>query len=258
MNITYYYADPTGNIALLVQSKTFLSEYPMVARLLMASEPEAEQTGFIEEPVGAGYIRLHMAGGEFCGNSLLSAAALHLLKVQKDEGMVKTEIYGVPGLLEARLKRTDHRTYQGSIEIPQPLSMEERQFTLEEQEFRLPLVEMPGISHVLFFGEPFPEAEKAVQHWGNELGAAALGIMFISKEKGTLTPLVYAPAADTLCWENSCASGTAAAAAWLARDEKKLQRFDFEEPGGTLSAEACKGVLRCIGKVYLEKRILDI
>ncbi len=51
-----------------------------------------------------------------------------------------------------------------------------------------------------------------------------------------MTPLVYVPGAGTLCWENSCASGTTAAAAWLARDSAEPFSVSLRQPGGVLEA----------------------
>ena len=56
---------------------------PEVAAELMRRHPEVEQVGFIrfsgspEDPVPA---ELRMAGGEFCGNASVCAAALYLLE----------------------------------------------------------------------------------------------------------------------------------------------------------------------------------
>ena len=73
--IDYCYADPAGNITILVETALPVSDYPEVASHLLSLEPAAEQVGFIERVSGAG-ISMRMAGGEFCGNAAFSAAAL--------------------------------------------------------------------------------------------------------------------------------------------------------------------------------------
>jgi diaminopimelate epimerase len=52
---------------------------------------------------------------------------------------------------------------------------------------------------------------------------------------GVLTPLVYVPRANTCFWEHSCASGTSAAAMYLAHLLNSRIDASFEEPGGILA-----------------------
>ena len=61
-------------------------------------------------------------------------------------------------------------------------------------------------------------------------------MMFIDEGEGVraLTPLVYVPGADTMFWENSCASGSAAAGMYLAAKEGKPVDVTFSEPAGSL------------------------
>ena len=117
--------------------------------------------------------------------------------------------------------------------------------------------------------EPDPaKAEKLAPVWCRYLQAEAIGLMFLSLEKRKLTPLVYVPAAGTMVWENSCASGTTAVGAWLASremtsremtsremtvremtvremtvrepadKEKEIVRLSLNEPGGVLEIAA--------------------
>ena len=79
MKKIYYYADPTGNITLLAPLPSDASDISREAALLMQAEPSAEQVGFLGSG-GPDYdISLQMAGGEFCGNAALSAAALFIM-----------------------------------------------------------------------------------------------------------------------------------------------------------------------------------
>ena len=54
----------------------------------------------------------------------------------------------------------------------------------------------------------------------------------------TLIPLVYVPGADTMFWENSCASGSAAAGMYLAAKAGSPVDVTFDEPAGRLRAES--------------------
>ena len=71
----YYIADPTKNITALVETPVPAASRPFVASRVMEREPACEQVGFVYRG-GAGEPCLAMAGGEFCGNASLSAAAL--------------------------------------------------------------------------------------------------------------------------------------------------------------------------------------
>ena len=49
-----------------------------------------------------------------------------------------------------------------------------------------------------------------------------------------MTPLVYVPAAGTLFWENSCASGTTACGAYVAAKTGGPVSLSLRQPGGSL------------------------
>ena len=53
-----------------------------------------------------------------------------------------------------------------------------------------------------------------------------------------MTPLVYVPGADTMFWENSCASGSVAAGQYLAAASGEAVKIALKEPGGTLVVES--------------------
>ena len=65
---------------------------------------------------------------------------------------------------------------------------------------------------------------------------------------------MYVPAAGTLCWEHSCASGTTAVGAYLAAKAGPAS-LSLKQPGGTLTVEADRsGELYLTGKVRLIRR----
>ena len=81
-------------------------------------------------------------------------------------------------------------------------------------------------------------AKAVIASWCRQLGADALGLMFFDRDKHTLTPLVYVASTDTAVWEGSCASGTAAVAAYLAELDGEYASVRLTEPRGTVSASA--------------------
>ena len=92
----------------------------------------------------------------------------------------------------------------------------------------------------------------------DEREADALGILQIDLEENTLLPLVYVRKSDTLFWESSCASGTAAAGAVL-RKKSGPGSWAFLEPAGTLKIDApADGSLLLHGRVHLAEKAYDM
>ena len=90
-------------------------------------------------------------------------------------------------------------------------------------------------------------AELAVRSWCASLAVDGLGLMFLEGEgdQRILTPLVYVPASGTVYWENSCASGSAAAGMYLG-----VRKLELTEPGGTLCVE-----MDTTGNTWLHGRV---
>lgn len=249
----YYFFDPSGNRTALIPvagAEEYRLEY---AKEIMEKEPTCEQVGFIHPVNGRADLRLQMAGGEFCGNASLCAAALfamiHDIKPGQQES-VKLEVSGSPAVLSAEihcLKTTDTLEYNGCIQMP--VIHDIRPICFAEAEY--PVVFMPGILHAIVpesFGRE--KAVNCIRSWCKQLNAPCLGIMLLSSDSYRITPLVYVPGSDTLFWEQSCASGTAAVGAWLAATEKSSLSRSFVEPGGRLSVDAAPN-----GQVMLHNHI---
>jgi len=241
MTIDYVLMDPTGNMTILVETPVPSAEQSACALTLMAQEPTAEQVGFLSAPAeGDCDTVLRMAGGEFCGNATMSAAVLYALRTDPDLKTVRVRVSGAETPVNVTLERSAEETYRCTADMPRP-----RSFGAYGD---LPLVEMLGISHQISTAPMTREtAEKTVRAACAALGADGLGLMLLDEAAGTLTPLVYVPGADTLYWENSCASGTAATGAYLAHREKTPVFQGFAEPAGVLKVSAAPG-----GAVVLE------
>ena len=87
--LTYSILDPTGNITALVESDLEEEYQPAAAAMLMRQHPEVEQVGFIQcneavDDNDAVSVVLRMAGGEFCGNAAMSAAAFFLYRKEQN------------------------------------------------------------------------------------------------------------------------------------------------------------------------------
>jgi diaminopimelate epimerase len=255
-NLKYCIFDPTGNITALVETAVDIAEQPAVAARIMELEPDVEQVGFIsyaEDPAAGGApVSLRMAGGEFCGNATMCAAALFAIRSGLQGGAVPVKVWGISAPFEVLLERQAALNYSAAVSIPPALDMDELRLAdgmlPGSDSLNLPIVRMEGISHVIiepdsgFFGlkDDPALAETLLKGWCGVLGAECLGMMFLGEGAAlrTLVPLVYVPGADTMFWENSCASGSAAAGMYLAARAGSSVDITFEEPAGRLRVES--------------------
>jgi len=65
--------------------------------------------------------------------------------------------------------------------------------------------------------------------------------MFYDPFSGLMRPAVYVSYVDTLFFEKSCGSGSAALGVWLCRDQSNGSfRYLIEQPGGKIETEVEK------------------
>ena len=245
--IRYSIWDPTGNITALVESAVEPSERADIASALMQCFPEAEQVGFVcfDDP---GEPRLDMTGGEFCGNASMCAAALYLLRGKPQSDRVRISVSGTSKPVTVSLNQTSDGSFDAAVSMPPAKSIERLDFTFAERSETLPVVRMEGVDHIIIrSSSPFftlledrNSAEKAVREWRRQLASPCLGLMFVDEQSGgtALTPLVYVPGSQTIFWENSCASGTAAAGMVFAEEKGQPVEMPLREPGGVLRVKS--------------------
>ena len=282
-DIEYCIFDPTGNITALVETEVDPMDQPSVAAGVMGLNPDVEQVGFVTfgngtadraagAAAGAGApgadgavnegapVSLRMAGGEFCGNATMCAAALYMIQNGFiGEMSVKVRVSGAKEPLEVCLARKDAACFEAAVSMPPALGIDGLKLSdgmlPGSAALELPIVRMQGISHVIiepdsgFFGlkDDKTLAETLLRGWCGAIGAECLGMMFLDEACGSdessagarvLTPLVYVPGADTMFWENSCASGSAAAGIYLAAKACRPVDVCFDEPAGRLRVES--------------------
>lgn len=249
MRIDYYLFDPTGNITILVKTPVPVGDQPAIAADLMRIEPLAEQVGFLSGDDSCS-IALRMAGGEFCGNASMCAAVAAAMESGIREGRISVCSSGAQDPVMAEVSLGEDGIWKGTVDMPKPLSCMEPELP---EEGRCPVVSFKGISHVIVEKEiPRERAENLARTWCSHLGADALGIMFLDRKAMCLKPLVWVPAAGTLCWENSCASGTTAVGAYLARKTGGPLETIVRQPAGNLKIQVSQsGEYRLTGSVKL-------
>ena len=275
--ISYVLMDPSRNMTVLAETPVPADEQPSVAAQLMRQEPTAEQVGFLALPHPDdpdGILRLRMAGGEFCGNASMSAAAYWAMRTNRSEGRFTLHVSGAPDPVTVDIGASENgetSSRRAAVHMPRPVSIDTISFL---EGYDLPVVTFEGISHVILVRKTdsgsgkdsaagiFMDrgtAEEYARSWCSYLDADAVGLMFLDQDAGSLTPLVYVPEAGTLFWENACASGTAAVGAWLANKAGSPVNLALRQPGGVLkiSADPCgslllTGTVRCVHRKTAE------
>ena len=248
--VTYTLLNPTGNMTLLAETPVPEASQALIARKLMALEPETEQVGFVCFDSDSAALR--MAGGEFCGNASMSTAVLFAARKALDRAAVSVTVSGTPEPVAVTVEKTGN-CWHGEVTMPRPVSVKTERFPDGSEH---PVVRLPGITHVILEKEMGQaEAEQLAPVWCRLLRADGLGLMFLDRERGALKPLVYVPETGTLFWESSCASGTTAVGAWLAKESGQAVSLSLKQPGGTLNIAAePEGKLILSGTVEILRR----
>lgn len=244
MKFNYFLYNPSGNITALVSDAVAGSLQYTVAAEIMKKEPTCEQVGFLASSDDSD-IMVAMAGGEFCGNATLCAAACFAGTHGAVPGMshpVRVRCSGCPEPISASFV-----PYDSTMGIA---SMEADFDAIINSFHGFKAVHMPGITHIIADGSQIDtsEAESCIRDWTEELDVPALGIMLLDRTSESLTPLVYVRGSDTLFWEQSCASGTCAVA--LAEGECRLF---LRQPGGLLRVQNHNGKIKLTNKIVMER-----
>jgi diaminopimelate epimerase len=228
-------ADPAKNITLFALNDPGDREgRAEIARALLAdSRFRAEQVGFVLPPASAqaGHWRLEMMGGEFCGNAARSFG-LFVAREMGLQGRVSLAVE-VSGAGAPVIVTADTEASTAEAEIPGPLA-------IDRIEGGFPLVIFDGIAHAIVPDTPpeektFRPIQAAVEKRCR--GIAAIGAMFFDRTRRFMTPAVYVAATDSLIFESSCGSGSAALAVWETQDAGEGERrLVVRQPGGVIEA----------------------
>ena len=233
MKIRYSIIDPSGNITALVTSPVEKADFGAVAAHIIKKHPQTEQVGFVG--FKADRIFLNMAGDEFCGNAVMSAAALFCqLSCGAEQPRVPVTVTPLGLTVPAAAAFADGG-YNCKCTLPPPKSVSDISFTANGRDYTFPAVRLEGITHIVADNTLSPQAgESVIKPLAKKLKVPALGLMLYDKSAAYMKPLVYVPGADTLFFENSCASGSCAVAYLKGRPGEKIS---ITQPGGVITAE---------------------
>ena len=241
---------PTENMTVLVETPVARALHAGVAEELMRYDSACcEQVGFVEKPANsAARARLQMMGGEFCGNAAMSLAALLAWRegiATGEERSLLLEVSGAEGLVACRV-RAQENGFEGTVEMPLPLAVEEVCLPFEQERFALTAVRFEGIVHLLL---PRPQglsrerAQRMLRAFAGAFPQEAVGLLLLEEGSDAMEPLVYVKPTDSLVWERGCASGSAAVGA--ARAARGAHEVCMRQPGGeiTVRMQAAQGRL---------------
>ena len=245
MHIHYIKADPSGNTTIFVFDTIAAAQRSIVAAELLRPEGiGAEQVAYIsvpekrEEP-----IRIDMMGGEFCGNASRSAAAYVLMQDQQEWGNYLVSCSGCDTVLAAHARRRGEGIFDAFIAMPLPEAVEAVIIEVDGLPSRFFRVALPGIVHFVHMVTGIDRIDKevfwkAVCSYAADEALAAFGLILFDPSQLKMIPAVYVTATDTLYWEQSCGSGSAAVAAALACMGKKNVSCRIRQPGGVIEITA--------------------
>jgi diaminopimelate epimerase len=235
-------ANPAKNITVFV-----LDRMPgriraaLCAALLADPALGAEQAAFVLPPDREGnrLWRLEMMGGEFCGNAARSFGLYVAGKTGlRGRGTVLIECSGAAVPVPVRV---DTENGWAEAEIPGPRSLTSLIFRGRA----LTVCVFDGITHVIAPDmvaerETFFAIKAAFEESAPSL-PGAFGVMFAGPPPDgadtAMTPVVYVYGADSLVFESSCGSGSAAQAVALCEGRGIADgeaRYRISQPGGII------------------------
>lgn len=250
MEINWLKYSPTENMTALVTTAVPVFRRTEVGAAIMNADPEIEQVGFIQKAHWPeSRIRIEMAGGEFCGNAAM-CAAVYSISAQLQPGMSSMfpiESTGASDFVVCMVRINSGHSI-GTVDLPLPTGIDTALLSFHGKSYQMPLVRFPGITHAILPADAMDHAsaEEAIREWTRIEGADALGLIFFNSATSYIEPLVYVPAANTLCWERGCASGSAALGAFLASLAGAGVVTDVRQPGGIIKVRADWGGGRLI------------
>jgi diaminopimelate epimerase len=259
-------ADPAKNITVFVLDPVTDPARRLAFSRAILADPslKAEQLGFVIPPkTENGLWRLEMMGGEFCGNAARSFG----LFVAREKGLtgkvsITIEISGAAGPVAVE---TDTETGDAWASMPLPLARESLAYKGKE----LPVLAFEGIVHIIApdLEASNLEASKKVfeeikgLYEGEHARPPALGVMFLDEKDVCIKPAVYVYETDSLVFESSCGSGSAALGCWLAGGVMDGEaEYAVAQSGGLIRVRVKKetgnvAVLAIGGEVKLGERI---
>lgn len=243
MIIDFLKTSPAMNTTVLVTSVCPKQHYIEVAKRAMKYDfLHAEQVGFIKAPQSNDTILyLEMAGGEFCGNATLSAAAYATYKGLTEKHDFYIDVSGVENPVWCKVMKKDRFNYNTKCQMPFASNIEEYKINLKSQIIEGAIIEFNGISHFVFpVKNKFTYFLEVLDIIKTDINASAIGIIpykIIEKQNYKIKPYVYVRKTNTSTFERGCGSGSLALGIFINETGKKQKHIKVIQPGGIIKVE---------------------
>lgn len=238
MEISWHKYSPTENITALVTSQVPEYQRPQIGAAIMHADPEVERVGFITAvrwPESS--VRVDMAGGEFCAAGVMCAAAYAASRWMNTgtSALFPVETAGITDFMPCML-HMESGYCDVTIEIPLPVQVDTALLSYGGKSYQMPVARFSGVTYAILpsGGMERSTAEEAVREWCRIEKAEAMGLVFYNSATSYIEPMVYVPAANTICWERGCADGSVALGAFLTALAKATLVTDVRQPGGVI------------------------
>lgn len=247
MVISFVKTSPAQNTTILITSFCPSECYAYVSNRVMDHEYLcAEQVGFILPPATKdSVVRLEMAGGEFCGNATLSAAAYARYKGLCGDTEFSIDSSGAERPIRCRVEQRSPFVFTARCEMPPAVSI--WPFTVKTQGLQVTghVVDLKGISHFVF--ESWLEHrhfDDIVESLKEGLEAKAVGVVPYRKtneREYEIRPYVYVRRTGTRVFEKGCGSGSLALGLHLRQHVGIVGKLRVRQPGGVIDVETGDG-----------------
>ena len=241
MELEFIKLSPLGNTTVFLRGDVGTREHAaLLCEAMDYDHLAAEQAGFLVAPHSEeALLRIEMAGGEFCGNATLSAAALVAAEGARAPFFV--ECSGAPEPLRAEARSLGAGRWLARAEMPQ--AHELRRLSLDGLSFggAAICVSLRGIAHLVVEAADLSavDYDALLACLMREAAADAYGVVpfeRMGREHFRICPYVAVPCAESRVFERACGSGSLALALALG-DAAEGTRIAVEQPGGTLFVE---------------------
>ena len=248
MKLNFIKTNPTENMTVFILDQVSRDEYVNIAKKIMGyNNVNAEQVGFIEKATGQNgeaCVRLHMMGGEFCGNATRALAAVVVHRGQckinnvNEKTHLSLEVSGADKPIECKvIQNGGDGKFISGVEMPLHEKIYDYEVEYDNLIHRGIVVEFQGIIHLVVEGNDILSREgffQQVKESFKDKDYDALGIMFYDEKDYSMVPLVYVKGTDSLIWERGCGSGASALGIAVSYRQNNLVDIIVRQPGGEL------------------------
>ena len=231
--VHYMVFDPSKNITALVDTDTNVESFELISKKIMEREKTVEQVGFLSYANDSD-IKLRMAGGEFCGNATMCAAAYVHMKNKKEN--VKVNVFSIDNPINVNINSVKDNEWTAEVLMPSATKIENVNFKNGKS---YPIVFFSSIAHVIVEIDNFSNIDKnnselILKQLCGEYNIPSIGMIYYDKNNSKISPLVYVKNIDTMFWENACASGTTAIGMYLYHTNNKEINLNIIQPSGAV------------------------